>query len=231
MLFSISPFFSAYFQADFFGKTIFLAIVVTSIISWSVAIYKIKFSREAKKNSRLFEKLFKERRQNILSITLGKIDTNNPYFAIYSTAKKKSLEILNKNKTFSKDGKVYLSKGDIELIESQADSVITRETKILEKNLFWLSTIVTLAPFLGLLGTVWGILITFSHLSQDSNMLSGLSMALSTTVLGLLVAIPSLIFYNYLKNMVREFSHEMENFSNELVLTLELQYKRVLGDE
>ena len=100
---------------------------------------------------------------------------------------------------------VYLSKGDIDLIESGIDGIILEQSKYLEKNLFILSTIITLAPFLGLLGTVWGILITFSNLhagisSVNTAVLWGISMALATTVFGLVVAIPALIAYNYLKN-------------------------------
>jgi len=102
----------------------------------------------------------------------------------------------------------------------------------LEKNLFVLSTIVTLGPFLGLLGTVWGILLTFSELhsrgisSSNAAMLAGLSMALATTVIGLVVAIPAVIGYNYIKNAGREYLREMEDFSQVLLSTLELQYRK-----
>jgi biopolymer transport protein TolQ len=105
------------------------------------------------------------------------------------------------------------------------------QTKKLEKNLYVLSTIVSLAPFIGLLGTVWGILITFSsmqsHMAGGSQgILEGLSLALTTTVLGLVDAIPALIGYNYLKNSARDFRVEMENFNTSLVSAVEMQYKR-----
>jgi biopolymer transport protein TolQ len=107
------------------------------------------------------------------------------------------------------------------------------QTKFLEKSLYVLSTTVSLAPFLGLLGTVWGILTTFSELQNQGTgnthqmVLGGLSLALATTVLGLIDAIPALIGFNYLKNDVKDFQTEMESFSNELLASVELQYRQV----
>lgn len=112
-------------------------------------------------------------------------------------------------------------------------TTVTNETKFLEKNLFILATIVSLAPFLGLLGTVWGILTTFSELqsqaagSTHQMVLGGLSLALATTVLGLIDAIPALIGYNYLKNNIRDFETDMESFANEILASVEMQYRQV----
>ena len=91
---------------------------------------------------------------------------------------------------------------------------------------------VTLAPFLGLLGTVWGILLTFSQIEakgmsgSNTGMLAGLSLALATTVVGLLVAIPALVGYNYLRNWLREYRREAEEFSHLLLTSVELQYRK-----
>src|SRR4029078_12125978 len=107
------------------------------------------------------------------------------------------------------------------------------QVKHLEKNLYILSTTVSLAPFLGLLGTVWGILTTFSEMqsktagSTHQMVLGGLSLALATTVLGLLDAIPALIGYNYLKNTIRDLEVDMEGFSTEILASVELQYRQV----
>ena len=103
----------------------------------------------------------------------------------------------------------------------------------MEKNLFILSTIATLAPFLGLLGTVWGILVTFSQLhtggsiTSNSAMLGGLATALATTVLGLVIAIPALVAHNYLKNALKNYSSDMETFLYQLLSSIELQYRKV----
>lgn len=127
----------------------------------------------------------------------------------------------------------YLSTSDIDYIEAHLIANVATQTKNLEKNLFILSTIVGLGPLLGLLGTVWGILITFSEMqshtmgASNQMVLGGLSLALTTTVLGLLTAIPALIAYNYLKNQISNYQTEMENFVNEILSTVEIQYRKV----
>jgi len=158
----------------------------------------------------------------------------------FSAERIKTIEILNKNRRFAQLNKgsgsetaSYLSPSDIEFVESHLLSTVSSQTSNLEKNLYVLSTVVSLAPFLGLLGTVWGILTTFSELQSLSTgsthqmVLGGLSLALATTVMGLLDAIPALIGYNYLKNGIKDFQTEMECFSNEILTSVELQYRKV----
>lgn len=230
--------FSAFTQSDFFGKTIFISLFILSLLSWAVMINKIKTAKRTKRNSRYFEMNFEDEKANLLNLDLRHpfSKDSNPYFTIYATVKQKSLEILNKNKYFApslNEGEIFLSSSDVELVESQVSAIISNESKMLEKNLFVLSTVITLAPFMGLLGTVWGILVTFSGLQSDglssvnSAVLSGLSMALGTTVFGLVVAIPALVGYNYLKSFVADFSGDMELFSHNLMTRLEIQYRRV----
>jgi len=80
---------------------------------------------------------------------------------------------------------------------------------------------------------VWGILLMFTglqsggSLSSNSAVLGGLSTALVTTVLGLLIAIPSLVAYNYLKQAIKSYSSQMQNFGHMLLSTIELQYRKV----
>jgi biopolymer transport protein TolQ len=164
----------------------------------------------------------------------------NPFQDLYFVLRKYTLEVLNKNRRFGQKNGVspenaisYLSPTDIDFVQSHLMTTIANQTKQLEKNLFILSTIVSLAPFLGLLGTVWGILSTFAELQSGASgsghgmVLSGISLALATTVLGLIVAIPALIGYNYLKNAARNFQIDMEGFSNELLASVEIYYRKV----
>lgn len=227
-----SAFFQAYVQSDFFGKMIFLILFILSIVSWVLLLVKAKLSSGIKKGCAEYEKIFAQKRVLQVSVKGGKFF--HPYRKIFEALKEKTLEVLNKNQFFSKkEDEVYLSQGDIDLLHAYMDTTISDITKSLGKNLFILSTIVTLAPFMGLLGTVWGILITFSHLQTHSissgniQVLSGLSMALATTVIGLIVAIPALVAYNYFKNALKELSKDMHHFASRLLITIEMQYRKV----
>lgn len=236
---TLNPFITAYTQSDFFGKMIMLMLLFVSAICWLLLLQKVRDLKQAKKLSLQFTSDLERSKDNILSWQADKnILTTNPFLNIFASFKQKTLDILNKNLFFAQKqspgkGEVYLSEVDLDLVESHVFLTISEEIKNLEKNLFILATIVTLAPFLGLLGTVWGILVTFSELNSgaqaahNSVILGGLSMALATTVMGLLIAIPALISYNYLKNSIRVFSSDMENFLGRLLSRLELQYRKV----
>lgn len=234
-----NPFFDAYIQSDILGKLIFIALISLSIITWIILIHKIILTSHAKKLSLQFWDSFQIQRLNPLSLEVegGTLkNKKSPFQELFSVLKKNTFEILNKNRKFGQskgkkeDLPSFLSPTDIDYVQAQLNTQVFSITKDLEKNLFILSTVVTLAPFLGLLGTVWGILTTFSHMQGSGShdaILSGLSLALATTVLGLIDAIPALIGYNYLKNYVRDFQTDMESFSNEILASVELQYRQV----
>lgn len=232
-----NPFIDSYQQSDILGKLIFIGLITSSILSWIILIQKIFLCQEAKKNSLIFWEKFQSQRQTPLAIEPQKQKNlyKSPFETLYLILKRVTLEILNKNARFkAKDQETpsTLSEADLDYVQSQLMTGISNQIKSLEKNLFILSTVVTLAPFLGLLGTVWGILTTFSEMQNLSSLgqsaiLSGLSLALATTVLGLITAIPALIGYNYLKNSIRDFQTDMESYSGEMLASVEIQYRRV----
>lgn len=236
------PFFmDAYIQSDFVGKLIFLALFSLSGITWFYIIYKLYLMYRINFFSDRFRKSLEGAEQPILTPLPDSYDLTNPFSTIYSSTKKKTIEILDKNHFFlSKQAKttapvtdVYLSHIDIEFIEGFVHMLLETEREKLEKDSFILSTISTLAPFLGLLGTVWGILMTFTGMGQGGNfmsnvaILSGLSTALVTTVLGLLIAIPALVFHNIIRHRVRSYCNSMHNFGSNLLSTIEMQYRKV----
>lgn len=233
-------FLDAYSQSDLLGKLIFLGLLALSIGSWIIIAQKWWQTFLARKHSAQFYKSFESQRMNPLGLEAEPIKQRknpNPFFDLYFVLKKYTLEVLNKNRRFGQqNGKTdasFLSPTDIDFVQSHLMTTMANQTKHLEKNLFVLSTIVSLAPFLGLLGTVWGILLTFSELqtnaagSGQGMVLSGISLALATTVLGLMDAIPALIGYNYLKNTIRDFQIDMEGFSNEMLASVEIYYRKV----
>ncbi len=243
-LFATSIFFTAFGQSDFFGKLVFLALFTLSAISWAVLLYKLWLVRHVKRVSLKVRASVLQRRDQLLQIDVSALpkphrkEIPSPLAHVLSATATTAAEVLSKNHYFLQkqaegNAAVYLTEPDMALIEANGAFAISAQKKMLEKNLFILATTVTLAPFLGLLGTVWGILLTFTHLqtgaSASSNqfVLGGLSTALATTVLGLVIAIPALIGYNYLKHAVRVLVSEMEEFLTTLLTTIEMQYRKV----
>lgn len=241
LILSSNPFIDAYFLSDMMGKLIFVGLISLSICSWMILIYKSWMTFQARRNSALFQKIFDSQQASPLSIEnalpLSRKE-NNSFLDIYDVLCEQTKEMLNKNRHFAAAVEQrtlavpYLSPTDIETVESHLFATIAFETRRLENHLYILSTIVSLAPFLGLLGTVWGILTTFAELQAHTGggshqmVLGGLSLALATTVLGLLDAIPALIGYNYLKNAIGQFETEMECFALKILTVIEMQYRK-----
>jgi biopolymer transport protein TolQ len=240
--FASNPFFDAYIHSDFLGKLIFIGLLALSVCSWIIMLHKFWLTYRARRYSAQFYSIFQLQKSNPLSLECEQVTRQkrpNPFFDLYAILKKHTIDILNKNRRFGQSNPVqtntssYLSPSDIDFVDTHLMSAIASHVNYLEKNLFVLSTVVSLGPFLGLLGTVWGILTTFSELQSQSGgstnqmVLGGLSLALATTVLGLLCAIPALIGYNYLKNSILSFETEMEGFSTEILAAVEMQYRRV----
>lgn len=230
-----NPFISSYVESDWFGKTIFMGLFLLSAVCWTLLIHKAWIFAKVRKLSSEFMDLFDEKDPLNLSFTRPKgnlFDVPHPYFELYKALKQKVLQLISRNHLFAPHSETVLSEADLGLIDSQIQAVLTKQHKILEKNLFILSTIATLGPFLGLLGTVWGILLTFSQLHSrgistgNAAMLSGLSTALATTVIGLVIAIPAFAGYTYLKNASKEYRKDMEDFSQIILCAIELQYRR-----
>ena len=236
-----SPFITAWLDSDFVGRLIVIALIGLSLISWTIIIHKWWITRRVKQESLLFKRSFFEQKNNPLAIAYSRAthpETPNAFHIVYEVLKSKAAEMIEKNQRGKKTEEGQAAHGsrlattDLALLETLACSAISTVTKYLERNLYLLSTIVTLAPFLGLLGTVYGILVTFSGLGDGSmgsnaQVLGGLSLALTTTVIGLLNAIPALVGYNYLKNTITEFDHEMERFATEVLATFDMHYRTV----
>lgn len=241
---TMGTFITAYAQSDLLGKLIILGLISLSIICWVILIQKVWMTRQIEQISKAFHKAYLLNQERLLHLELDELPkpknrlVPHPFAEIFREVKTKTVEILNKNLYFANQqadkarGQVYLSPNDLDIVEAHVLTTISTQSKMLEKNLFILATIITLAPFLGLLGTVWGILVTFSELHGGASMgsntavLGGLSTALTTTVLGLVIAIPALVSYNYLKNASKNYASDMEDFLYQLLSSIELQYRK-----
>lgn len=219
-----NPFVSSYLQTDWFGKLVFWALFLLSILSWVILIYRTWILFQVRKQGKELMDQFSPKEplqlQFARPLTGTLLEVPHPFFAIYKAFKQKALLLMQGQR---------FSESDLSLVEAQLQVAINSQMKLLEKHLFILSTITTLGPFLGLLGTVWGILMTFSQMglktAASHQLLSGLSLALAATVVGLVVAIPSLVGFNYLKNSLRELKRDLEEFSYLLISSLEIRYR------
>ncbi len=220
--FAVNPIAEAYRSSDLFGKGIFLALFALSITTWVILLQKSLQNRRAEKGKESFCETIKQYREKFLSNGLMASPMVHPFYSITQTLHEKALPIVKE--------RGFITPPDREMIEAYLHTTISNESKKLKESLSILSITVSLAPFLGLLGTVWGILITFSQLqsgaSQASSQLvmGGLSMALGTTVCGLIVAIPALVAYNTLKNKATDLTIEMEDYATLLLAYLEKGY-------
>lgn len=236
------PLIDAFKNSDALGMAIFIALFFMLIITCAIVIYKVWLARIVYALSDTIEDIFHQKKKTPLNIDLNSLakHTNapNPFFEIYQALKKSTLDILKKNKAYlsSKEGKtppVCLSPTDIEQLGVHASGVMDIERKELERYHFIFSTIVTLGPLLGLLGTVWGISSTLAELPKQANVLSNdavlssLAMALGTTVLGIIVAIPALIANNYFKYALDEYALRMDEFSSKILSNIEMLYRAV----
>jgi biopolymer transport protein TolQ len=118
---------------------------------------------------------------------------------------------------------------NMEHVKRAIENVVAQESLKLESGLIWLAVASNGAPFLGLLGTVWGVMSAFGGIAQQGTatlaaMAPGVAAALITTVAGLLVAIPSMFGYNGLVHNLRVFTVGLDNFAQELVSKMESEF-------
>jgi len=122
-----------------------------------------------------------------------------------------------------------LSLNQLETLRSVVDRNVADEALNLEGQMGLLATAVSAAPFLGLLGTVWGVMDAFSGMAEAgsaalSAVAPGISGALLTTIVGLLVALPSMVGYNLLTAKIRHISVQMDNFAQEFISSIQNNY-------
>ena len=214
-------------QATPEAKAIILFLVIFSIIAWTVMVGKAVQMRRAKKLNRFFNTEF-HTQKNVLDVFDRRVQAEGcPMFMVYQAG---SVELDARLKNPDSSGrKKYVSLKGMEHVKRSLENTVAQESLKLESGLILLAIAVSGAPFLGLLGTVWGVMSTFGHIAQSGSatmaaMAPGVAAALITTVAGLLVAIPSMFGYNWLVHNLRVLTVELDNFAQELVSKIETEY-------
>lgn len=214
------------------GKVIIVILVIFSIFAWSVMAAKALQMRRAKRMNTFFDSEFRKQK-HVFDIYDRRIQVDGcPNFAVYQAG---CAELEGRLKSTVREGrKGAASLKSMEHVKRALERSVAQESLKLESGLILLAIAVSGAPFLGLLGTVWGVMSTFSRIAQEQSadlvtMAPGVSAALVTTVAGLLVAIPSMFGYNWLVHTLRVLTVELDNFAQELVSKMEIEY--LLEDE
>jgi len=221
------PILHAFNQSDLFGKLILLALFVFSIFTWSVILRKYLAFKASETASRSFRQIYRKHSADPVQLVEEEIYFDEcPFFEVADRALESLRDDL-KRRGGNPHGTVTVA--TVETIEKSLDRTISDETLKLERGLNLLATAASACPLIGLLGTVWGVLIAFQRVAEEASaqihvISQGISVALSTTVVGLLVAIPSLIMYNWMTTIIRRFETEMESFGSEVLEDIERRY-------
>jgi len=206
-------FWGLFMQADWVVKSVMIILIIASLWSWAVAIDKGVMLHLLKKHATRFEDTFwSGKTLEELSAGLAG-DTRDPMARIFAAAMRE----YNQSQGTAKSGLLMAH----ERVERVMNMVINREMTKAERGMSVLATVGSISVFIGLFGTVWGIMNTFRAIDQmESTSLSviapGLSEALFATALGLVAAIPAVIFYNKYTNDLDKYAGRLEGYADEL---------------
>ena len=217
-------------KATIAGRCIIFILAIFSVFAWYMMISKALQMRRAKRLNLFFDTEYRGQKQ-VLGIFDRRLEVSGcPMFAVYQEG---CVELEARLRGDASDAgvarKQFISLKSMEHIKRTLEGAVARESLKLEAGLILLAIAVSGAPFLGLLGTVWGVMDTFAEVGQAGKadlptMAPGVSAALVTTVAGLLVAIPSMFAYNWLVHTLRVRTVELDNFAQDLVSKMETEF-------
>ena len=200
-----------FLRADIIVKSVIIILIAASIFSWALIFDKYKLFKRIEKSSSSFEdKFWKSRSAESFYNTLTNRD-KDPVANIFQTA---MAELI---KTKSKSSAIQANRVS-RILEISAD----KEIKLIEKHFTFLATVGSTAPFIGLFGTVWGIMNSFQSIAISRNtslaiVAPGIAEALFATALGLLAAIPAVVAYNKFSSDSKKYIARIENFSKRFI--------------
>jgi biopolymer transport protein TolQ len=225
----------AFEQSTFEGKAVLLGLFLASIFSWSVMVTKFRMLNFAKRQSDRFSALFRRDRAPLRIFEQEVRFDGSPLYEIYEAGCQELCFQMLGSTEIDETYRARLESADkispaqMRAVQAAMERAIGEAGLKLESQMIILSTAVSGAPFLGLLGTVWGVMDAFSGVAQSGSanlaaMAPGVSGALITTVVGLLVAIPAMFGYNFLVTSVRSMIVQSENFAGELASEIEHRF-------
>ena len=196
---------SLFLRADFIVKSVILMLIGCSIYSWAIIIEKFRLFKKINLESEEFEEKFWKSKSAETFYNSLPANLENPMASLF----KDSMQTLLKSK----------SKSNLnERLSSMLEVNIEKQVSKIDKGFTFLATVGSTAPFIGLFGTVWGIMNSFQSIAISRNtslaiVAPGIAEALFATALGLLAAIPAVVAYNKFNNESKKYTQKLENFS------------------
>jgi biopolymer transport protein TolQ len=217
-------------------KFVLLLLFFLSLYSWTIIFMKLRLFRRLTDEDDKFMELFSSSRE------IQKVYTESKTFALSPLAKsfRAGYAEFSRSKTIQAnpgEDKAYQSLHTrMESIQRAVKKILTSQTSRLEKGLTFLATTGNASPFIGLFGTVWGIMTSFRSIGMKGSatlavVAPGIAEALIATAAGLAAAIPAVVAFNYFNRRVRAFQVEMGNFNSDLIGVLERGLIRMTSTE
>jgi biopolymer transport protein TolQ len=239
-VFPVANLWAAYQISSFFsGKLIVLVLIGASAVAWAVMLTKHFELKAAQGQSDQFQAAFRRETYPLALFVRRQQFPLSPIYQVYKagcSAIGGELEASGKETSdlFSQEAehrRIELTPLQVEVVRRVTERTVADQVLAMENRMGFLMTAVSVSPLLGLLGTVWGVLEAFGAMANSgsanlSAVAPGISAALLTTVIGLLVAIPSTIGYNLLAGRIRKLAVQMDNFSQEFASGLQRSFSR-----
>ena len=196
---------SLFLRADIIVKSVIIILIASSVYSWAIIFDKIRVFRKINKSAEEFEDKFWKSKSAETFYNNLPASIDDPMAQLFKT----SMQTVIKSRSRS-----TLS----EKLPGILEINIEKQMSTIDKNYTFLATVGSTAPFIGLFGTVWGIMNSFQSIAISRNtslaiVAPGIAEALFATALGLLAAIPAVVAYNKFSNDSKKYSQKLENFS------------------
>ena len=196
---------SLFLRADIIVKSVIIILIASSVYSWAIIFDKIRVFRKINKSAEEFEDKFWKSKSAETFYNNLPASVDDPMAQLFRT----SMQTVIKSRSRSS-----LS----EKLPGILEINIEKQMSTIDKNYTFLATVGSTAPFIGLFGTVWGIMNSFQSIAISRNtslaiVAPGIAEALFATALGLLAAIPAVVAYNKFSNDSKKYSQKLENFS------------------
>ena len=217
------------------AKSVLLLLLLFSVVSWAIILQKYFFFRNAKDEDRRFLSYF-SKASNFLHIYDYARELQYGTVARVFLVGYRELYVFQEmaksqhKGTLSGDEK-FISARDVKGISLALNKAVNAEISRLSRRLDFLATTGSTTPFIGLFGTVWGIMTSFSAIGFQGSasiggVAPGIAEALIATAAGLFTAIPAVIFYNYLNDKIRVFTSDLDDFSRDFLYLLEKNFAK-----